>query len=280
LLNAEFEKHFASECEALRAPKVTLDFSGKKGKAERRKTIASNSRLSSVLSEGEQKVIALADFLAEMSTGEETSPIIFDDPVNSLDYRRMEYVVDRLLDLAGARQVVIFSHNIYFAISLLNAARERKLGSFFYQISRDDGRIGLVSLSGGPRTDSISELSGKINKLIEAAGGTDGDVRAALIEQAYAFIRSWCEVVVELEMLSGVTRRYQAQVSITQLDKIDVEKFAALRPTIMTLYKKACRAITAHSQPIETLGVRATLDELRSDWKSGLDARTVFKSAR
>jgi wobble nucleotide-excising tRNase len=40
-----------------------------------------------VLSEGE-KVIALADFLAEASL-KPAAPVIFDDPINSLDYKRL-----------------------------------------------------------------------------------------------------------------------------------------------------------------------------------------------
>jgi hypothetical protein len=221
-------------------------------------------------------VIALADFLAEMSTGEATSPIVFDDPVNSLDYRRLEHVVERLLDLAGNRQVIVFSHNIVFAISMLNRAKERGVKNSFYQVSRDDGQVGLVSLTAGPRSDSVKELASKVNSLIDSASKVTGDSRTALIEQAYAVIRSWCEVVVENEMLQGVTKRYQAQVSITQLDKIDVQRFDAFRPVIMALYKKACRVISAHSQPLETLGVRPTLDDLRNEWKAGMNARNVF----
>lgn len=41
-----------------------------------------------ILSEGEQRVIAIADFLAETSLRTGTAPVIFDDPVNSFDYRR------------------------------------------------------------------------------------------------------------------------------------------------------------------------------------------------
>ena len=65
LLNRDFERTFHAECSVLRAPTVTLDFPGRRGQAARRKTVAADHHLADILSESEQKVIALADFLAE-----------------------------------------------------------------------------------------------------------------------------------------------------------------------------------------------------------------------
>ena len=65
LLNHDFEATFTDECKALRAPPVTLEFPGRKGQPARRKSLTPHHRLSAILSEGEKKVIALADFIAE-----------------------------------------------------------------------------------------------------------------------------------------------------------------------------------------------------------------------
>ena len=67
VLNRDFAKSFEAECGALHAPSVTLDFPGREGEAKRRKSLTPDHKLSEVLSEGEQKVIALADFIAEAS---------------------------------------------------------------------------------------------------------------------------------------------------------------------------------------------------------------------
>jgi hypothetical protein len=87
ILNHDFEALFNAECKSLRAPKVTLEFPGRRGQAARRKSLTADHRLSDILSEGEQKVIALADFLAEAFLKGAAAPIVFDDPVNSLDYK-------------------------------------------------------------------------------------------------------------------------------------------------------------------------------------------------
>jgi wobble nucleotide-excising tRNase len=81
---------------------VTLQFPGKQGQVTRKKLVADGEhRPSDVLSEGEQKVIALADFLAEASL-KPAAPVIFDDPINSLDYRRMAEVKESAQHVAGS----------------------------------------------------------------------------------------------------------------------------------------------------------------------------------
>jgi hypothetical protein len=58
-LNHDFECVFYEECAALRAPNVTLDFPGRRGRTARRKSVARDHSLAAILSEGEQKVIAI-----------------------------------------------------------------------------------------------------------------------------------------------------------------------------------------------------------------------------
>jgi len=69
--------------------------------------IANNSE---VLSEGEQRALALACFLAELSEIGSDHGIIVDDPVSSLDHTRMQAVAERLAgEAANGRQVVLFT---------------------------------------------------------------------------------------------------------------------------------------------------------------------------
>ena len=49
-----------------------------------------------ILSEGEQRAIAIASFLAEVNLGKGRGGIVFDDPVSSLDHRRRSHVAKRL----------------------------------------------------------------------------------------------------------------------------------------------------------------------------------------
>lgn len=142
VLNLDFERLFLDECARLKAPPVEVDFAGKKGQAARRKALASASHaLSDVLSEGEQKVIALADFLAEARLRPSAAPMVFDDPVTSLDHKRTGYVVERIGELCEHRQVVVFTHDTAFARALVR----RVPGARLYEVTASGGSPGRVS---------------------------------------------------------------------------------------------------------------------------------------
>lgn len=278
LINTDFASRFAEECAALRAPIVGLEFPGQKGKAARRKTVPVAKQPSKVLSEGEQKVIGLADFLAEAGLRLSPSPIVFDDPVNSLDYRRIHEVADRIARLAEDRQVIVLTHNIWFATEMLSRFEKNKDRCSYYGITDDPGK-GHVVPGSHPRWDTVAKTGGKINQLIEAAKAAEGAVQDALIENAYSTMRGWCETVVETELLAGVTQRYQANVMMTKLDQIKGDHLQAAFDIIGPLFHKACRVTEAHSQPLETLSVRPTLADLQADWTAVQAARKAYKDA-
>ena len=62
-----------------------------------------------VLSEGEQRVIALAAFIAELSLADTPNAVVFDDPVSSLDHNYRSKVARSIANLAASRQVIVFT---------------------------------------------------------------------------------------------------------------------------------------------------------------------------
>ena len=147
LINKNFEKRFNEECEALNAPPIKLEFLGREGETKKRKTLmAGDHNLDEVLSEGEQKAIALADFLADVSLKPNSSPVVFDDPVTSLDYKRLRRVVKRLFDLSQDRQVIVFTHDIWFARGLLERFEVDTTKRLFNEIKSEGPRCGIVTI--------------------------------------------------------------------------------------------------------------------------------------
>lgn len=67
-----------------------------------------------VASEGEFRAIALAAFLAEVDLAQDSCGIVFDDPVSSLDHRFRERFAVIVREVAIGRQVVVFTHDIFF----------------------------------------------------------------------------------------------------------------------------------------------------------------------
>lgn len=264
LINQNFEQLFIEECQALRAPSLQLEFVGREGSAQRRKVLTGKHRPSKVLSEGEQKVLAIADFLAEARLTGITAPIIFDDPVNSLDHRRIKEVADRITLLAQTEQVIVFTHDIFFATNLLARFENSKLCTY-YQVTDEDG-VGVVNRATGPRWDTISNLKKRVNETIQAAKSEHGEARAALIRTGYDWVRCWCEVFVESELLQEVTMRYQPNVKMTALARIKPGALPDAIKTVTTIFEDACRYIDAHSQPLAAQGTSPTLAGLEKDW--------------
>lgn len=277
LLNQDFEKLFVLECQRLNAPIVTLDFAGRKGQAARKKYVAEGHKLSETLSEGEQKVIALADFIAESLMRRKSSPIVFDDPVNSLDYRRLKNVVDRIVALSRTRQVIIFTHNIWFATEILSRFDAEKDGCSYYDIYAENEIKGIVSGGTSPRTDTFNSLSKKLNTLIQSASSeAEKEIRDIFIEKGYDVMRSICEIIVENELLQSVTKRHRANVMFTALPKIKVDRLPTAVDIITPIFDKCCGIISSHSQPLESLNIRPSLTELQTDWKILKDARDAY----
>jgi hypothetical protein len=79
-------------------------------------------------------------------------------------------------------------------------------------------------------------------------------------------------------MLKGVTQRYAPNVMMTKLDKINVAKLQDSITAMMPVFEKTCRYIASHSQPMETQGIRPTLDELKNDYDMVLKAREPHKA--
>lgn len=83
-----------------------------KGNAKTQLILANRHGVHKILSEGEQKAVGLALFLAEIEVQKNQNPIIFDDPVTSLDHKIASNFADLLMKLDN--QIILFSHNQFF----------------------------------------------------------------------------------------------------------------------------------------------------------------------
>jgi ABC-type transport system involved in cytochrome c biogenesis ATPase subunit len=277
MINQSFDALFAEECAALRAPTLKVQFVGRQGKAQRRKVLRGQHKPSKVLSEGEQKVLAIADFLAEARLTGITATVAFDDPVSSLDHRRIDEVAVRIAKLAESTQVIVFTHDILFATKLLSLCETSKRCTY-YQVTDDSGK-GKVTHASGPRWDTLSNLKKRVQESITDAQHADGETREALIRTGYDWLRAWLEVFTETDLLQSVTQRYQPNVRMASLPDIKVGALPQAIETVSDLFERACRYIDGHSQPLASLGVSPTLEGLQDDWKSAQECRKNYLAA-
>lgn len=275
LVNKNFEALFTDECARLRAPKVALRFQGRSGKAERKKVVA-QYRPSAVLSEGEQKVLAIADFLAESRMRGTKAPLVFDDPVTSLDYRRLDEVAGRIQELAQTHQVIVLTHNIMFASALISARQNKKLRVKIYEVRDGGASKGILAPDVEPQLDTVADLAKRVNAKLQAIKTAEPVLQDAFIKEAYDLIRAWCEAFVEQELLQNVTQRYRNNIIMTRLKKIDSTRIDAAVAAIGPLFERACDRMTGHSHAAEYLNTKPTVAELEEDWANGQAARHAY----
>lgn len=97
-------------------------------------SLSNGMSIDSVLSEAELKCAALALFFAECNLMEVKQPIIFDDPVNSLDASIIQYFSNRIRDLDC--EVVVFTHNVL----LMEALTDKRHYNIFFNSSDNRAR--------------------------------------------------------------------------------------------------------------------------------------------
>jgi ABC-type multidrug transport system ATPase subunit len=241
--------------------------------------VSQDHSLADILSEGEQKVIAIADFLAEASLRTGSAPIIFDDPVNSLDHRRVREIAKRIAELSAEHQVVVFTHDIWLATELLSAFDDTPGDCSSYLIREEGGIKGLVSGEKHPRSDTVASIGKRINAKIQDAASGNDEGRQERIDSTYDLIRTWCERVVEHVLLKKVAQRFQPNVAMQNLNDIHADRLGTAISTIYPIWEKACRYMTGHSQPMDTLGIRATVTELKQDWADLQQSLTDYEGS-
>jgi len=120
LLTDSIRQSFEDELKALgKDIEVSLERTGAgKGSVRTRLKILGND-VRIILSDGEQKAVGLALFLAEIESQNDKCPIVFDDPVTSVDHEVADFLAQKLMQLSSDRQIIIFTHNKLFYDSLV-----------------------------------------------------------------------------------------------------------------------------------------------------------------
>lgn len=118
--------------------------------------------ISSIFSEGEQKIIALSNFLAECTIGNRLNTIIFDDPVTSLDMDYKDLIATKIVQLSQNRQIIVFTHDLSFLRLLIDTHKAIT--------STDCSIIGIDKYNGisGIITDEIPYLAKNVQERIDS----------------------------------------------------------------------------------------------------------------
>ncbi len=228
-----------------------------------------------ILSDGEQRIVALAGFLADVGSQNSLSPFVFDDPISSLDQDFEEATIRRLILLSESRQVIIFTHRLSF-LGIINNNADDLTQIHIRKEPWGSGEIGEIPLFGKSPEKALKNL--KNNRLIQARKAYEeegNDIYYPLAKAICSDYRILLERVVEFYFLADVVQRHRRSVNtmgkINKLAKI-TEDDCKLIDTYMTKY-----SAYEHSQPLETPPIVPLPDELESDIDAILNWYTEFK---
>lgn len=227
--------------------------------------------LPKVVSEGEQRCLSIAAFFAELSTADDPSGIVFDDPVSSLDYQWRQAVARRLVQEAKSRQVIVFTHDVVFLLLLKQFASE--LG-----VEQMDQHVRFLSKGAGVCAQELPWVAMPIKKKIGYLKGgwqtadklfREGhqDAYEKEAKYLYGLLREAWERALEEVLLAGLVERYRPNIQTQQVAQI-----ADITPEDCKMVElsmtKCSKWITGHDQAAAARAPVPEPDELKADIES------------
>ena len=249
-----YRGRLARECQALDC-NLPVEFRtrGDRGQTVRSLSIKGGHSPEKILSEGEQRAVALADFLTEIALNPANAGIVLDDPVTSQDHQRKERVARRLVGEAKIRQVIIFTHDLVFLTMIAGAAADGGMEMLTHWVERDsDGRPGQVSLDDCPATTPQYRNTQKTAKTLTDAKSATGSRRLQLIQRGMGELRRTIEELVPYFLLKQVVNRWTDRIIVTGLKKVNWD--ARLIDEIIRTYEDISAYIEGHSHTEERAG--------------------------
>lgn len=230
--------------------------------------LPTTNRIDEILSEGEQRAIALGSFFSELALANHKCGIVFDDPVSSLDHWRRRDVARRLVVEAKNRQVVVFTHDTSFLGQLCDEIDAEGIPNSMSFLEWRGGLPGCVN-SGLPWDHQgykarINALEQAQNKLAKAWPAYPGEKEISEMRHQYDRLRATLERVIQDVVFNGVVKRYRDWIRVDSLE--DVVGFdRAEYEAIEKLHKRSCDVVTAHDQSSAKAATIPTATDLGND---------------
>lgn len=244
------------------------------------------TELPKVASEGEQRCISIAAFFTELSTADDSSGIVFDDPVSSLDYKWRKNVAKRLVEAAKDRQVIVFTHDVVFLLQLKRFAQEQSVDQF-------DQHVRQLPMGAGMCEEELPWVALTVKKKIgylknewQAANKLFHDKEISAYEEKaihlYGLLREAWERGVEEVLLNGVVERYRPNIQTLHIGTIadicpeDCATLDAAMSKCSELLPGHDQAAAARAPVPEPPDLEADIEELH-EWVSTIRKRRETK---
>jgi recombinational DNA repair ATPase RecF len=240
--------------------KVHVSTKGKKGATIKQIVLkAEDKRVTpdKVLSEGEKRAVAMADFLTEVTLNESSGGIVLDDPVTSLDTDWKDTVAQKLIDEAQRRQVILFTHDLQFVHVVNRHAELGKVSLRIHQIYRrgPDDQPGFVELDHSPIQEKSYLNPSRAEKFCgDAEKATSLSEQESLSKDGFGALRSCYEALVAHDIFGNVVRRFDARITVGGLKDVILDQ--SILNEVIAKFELLSRYIEGHL-PIDGLEIPA-----------------------
>jgi len=181
-----------------------------------------------VLSEGEKRAVALADFLTEVALDTTSSGIILDDPVTSLDLEWRELIASILAAEAKRRQVVVFTHDLPFLYHLKKYSEQEQVEIATHWVKRGkDDKPGYVFLDNSPALERDYRKATRAREIHWKAKDAPAAEQEALLRDGFGALRTCYEAFIIFGLFNEVVMRFDERVSFGRLKDIVWDKAIA-----------------------------------------------------
>lgn len=263
LVSEKFITKFEEERKNFNAPPIDFNFPAEYGAQMRAKSLAGLTNINDILSEGEQKAIALADFLAEAAIKGEKQPLVFDDPVTSFDHRNRENIAKRLVEESHNRQVIIFTHDIMFVNDIYECSRDKAIDMMYHMVESSENQSGILSLNETPMLDNLDRAMKEVQEAIRNAENSTGRTKEKYIEDGYSNLRACCENVIIEKIFAKVIHRFDPEIKMGRLKEMVLD--GDLIKGLDELFEDCSRYIPAHSHANRLRQNTPDIDNLKKD---------------
>ena len=279
LIEDNFNDQFKKELRAMNKEhlKFNINFHSERGQSKIAQDIEIEYCLSDILSESEQKTIALAEFLTEVQLDKSITPVVFDDPVTSLDHCIIDEVARRIVNLSKIRQTVVFTHSIL----LFNSIKQKSelpyfadLNYKYYETAADLKHAGILNDSPTIRAESFGTYKKEIQSILQGSKYKHNLKDLAI--KGYNMLRAAIELIVEQDVLKNTVKRYRKNVALTSFARINGSLIEECKEELNAIFERCCNYTDAHSS-ILPLASKPSLSELKNDFDKVIEIRKKFR---
>jgi ABC-type dipeptide/oligopeptide/nickel transport system ATPase subunit len=263
--------------------RVVIETRGVKGETVRQIALSPETNVRSypidrILSDGEKKAVAFADFLTEVSLDKLNSGIILDDPVTSLDDKWKSLLARCLTEQAKDRQVIIFTHDLAFLYQIKACSAEIGIDVVTHWIKEEDGHPGFVYLNNSPVCEQDFKSAQIARDRYAECEGLEPARQQKLLQQGFGALRTSYEALIIFEVFNGVVGRFEERISFDRLQDVCVDH--DLIEQVIARMGQLSRHIDAHLHSDKFAPTKPTRAELLEEINAFEDIRRKQKELK